>query len=169
MPSTVFGADKCRVPLWKEPRRLARLRAPAHSLAAPASGGTAGAGSIARFARSSMLEVINRPYMRTAQAKGLRRPRRIMWHAVPNAAIPIVTLLGFRLGDMIAGSVVVEAVFAWPGLSRYGVNVILRKDLNAIMGTVLIIALTFLIVNIIVDLLIAVLNPRIRHSTRVQS
>ena len=61
--------------------------------------GTAGAGSIARFARSSMLEVMNRPYMRTAQSKGLRRPRRIMWHAVPNAAIPIVTLLGFRLHD----------------------------------------------------------------------
>ena len=83
--------------------------------------------------------------------------------------IPSLTIIGLDFAAMLGNAFLVEAVFAWPGLSRYGVAVILRKDLNAIMGTVLVIALTFLVVNILVDLLIAFLNPRIRHSTRTAS
>ncbi|MEM1265280.1 MAG: ABC transporter permease [Pseudomonadota bacterium] len=125
--------------------------------------GTAGAGSIARFARSSMLEVMNRPYMRTAQAKGLRRPRRIMWHAVPNAAIPIVTLLGFRLGDMIAGSVVVEAVFAWPGVGRLLVNAVTARELAVVQAVIVIVTITMVTANLLVDLAYAWLDPRQRE------
>jgi peptide/nickel transport system permease protein len=125
--------------------------------------GTAGAGSIARFARSSMLEVMNRPYMRTAQAKGLRRPRRIMWHAVPNAAIPIVTLLGFRLGDMIAGSVVVEAVFAWPGVGRLLVNCVAARELAVVQAIIVIVTITMVTANLLVDLAYTWLDPRQRE------
>lgn len=124
--------------------------------------GTAGAGSIARFARSSMLEVLNRPYMRTAQAKGLRRPKRILGHAVPNAAIPIVTLLGFRLGDMIAGSVVVEAVFAWPGVGRLLVNAVTARELAIVQAIIVIVTVTMVVANLLVDLAYAWLDPRQR-------
>lgn len=124
--------------------------------------GTAGAGSIARFARSSMLEVMNRPYMRTAQSKGLTRPRRILWHAVPNASIPIVTLLGFRLGDMIAGSVVVEAVFAWPGVGRLLVNAVTARELAIVQAIIVIVTITMVTANLLVDLVYAWLDPRQR-------
>ncbi|MEL6169951.1 MAG: ABC transporter permease [Pseudomonadota bacterium] len=135
----------------------------AHFLLPVVTLGTAGAGSIARFARSSMLEVMNRPYMRTAQAKGLRRPRRILWHAVPNAAIPIVTLLGFRLGDMIAGSVVVEAVFAWPGVGRLLVNSVTARELAIVQAIIVIVTITMVTANLLVDLAYAWLDPRQRE------
>lgn len=127
--------------------------------------GTAGAGSIARFARSSMLEVLNRPYMRTAQSKGLRRARRILWHAVPNAAIPIVTLLGFRLGDMIAGSVVVEAVFAWPGVGRLLVNAVTARELAIVQAIIVLVTITMVTANLLVDLAYAWLDPRQRDGS----
>ena len=106
---------------------------------------------------------MNRPYMRTAQAKGLRRPRRIMWHAVPNAAIPIVTLLGFRLGDMIAGSVVVEAVFAWPGVGRLLVNCVAARELAVVQAIIVIVTITMVTANLLVDLAYTWLDPRQRE------
>jgi len=128
-----------------------------------------GIGQAARLTRANMVETYEKPYIEMAQAYGFFPHRIARLYAFKPSLIPSLTIIGLDFAAMLGNAFLVEAVFAWPGLSRYGVNVILRKDLNAIMGTVLIIALTFLIVNIIVDLFIAVLNPRIRHSTRVQS
>jgi peptide/nickel transport system permease protein len=138
---------------------LAHLVMPAITL------GTAAAGSLARFTRSSMLEVMNRLYMRTALAKGVPRPRRLAWHALPNAAIPLVTILGFRLGDLIAGSIVVETVFSWPGVGRVLVAAVNARDLAVVQGVLLITALTMVIANLLVDLAYGWLDPRIRLGT----
>ena len=126
-----------------------------------------GIGQAARLTRANMVETYERPYIEMAEAYGFFPSRIARIYAFKPSLIPSLTIIGLDFAAMLGNAFLVEAVFAWPGLSRYGVNVILRKDLNAITGTVLIIAITFLIVNIIVDLLIAFLNPRIRHSTRV--
>ena len=128
--------------------------------------GTAGAGQLARFARSSMLEVLNKPYMRAAAAKGVARWRRIAWHALPNAAIPIVTILGFRLGDLIAGSVVTETVFAWPGVGRLLVTSVAARDLAIVQTIVIMVATTMVLANLLVDLLYGWIDPRLRVAPR---
>ncbi|MEM7319261.1 MAG: ABC transporter permease, partial [Pseudomonadota bacterium] len=125
-----------------------------------------GIGQAARLTRANMVETYDKPYIEMAQAYGFFPSRIARIYAFKPSLIPSLTIIGLDFAAMLGNAFLVEAVFAWPGLSRYGVAVILRKDLNAIMGTVLIIALTFLIVNIIVDLMIAFLNPRIRYSTR---
>ncbi len=130
--------------------------------------GTAGAGQLARFARSSMLEVLSKPYMRAATAKGVARWRRIAWHALPNAAIPIVTILGFRLGDMIAGSVVTETVFAWPGVGRLLVTSVSARDLAIVQTIIILVATTMVVANLLVDLLYGWLDPRLRVAPRDQ-
>lgn len=128
-----------------------------------------GIGQAARLTRANMVETYDKPYIEMAQAFGFFPSRIARRYAFKPSLIPSLTIIGLDFAAMLGNAFLVEAVFAWPGLSRYGVAVILRKDLNAIMGTVLVIALTFLVVNIIVDLLIAFLNPRIRHSTRATS
>lgn len=128
-----------------------------------------GIGQAARLTRANMVETYEKPYIEMAQAYGFFPSRIARAYAFKPSIIPSLTIIGLDFAAMLGNAFLVEAVFAWPGLSRYGVAVILRKDLNAIMGTVLIIAITFLVVNIIVDLLIAFLNPRIRHSTRATS
>jgi len=128
-----------------------------------------GIGQAARLTRANMVETYNKPYIEMAHAYGFFPNRIARSYAFKPSLIPSLTIIGLDFAAMLGNAFLVEAVFAWPGLSRYGVAVILRKDLNAIMGTVLIIALTFLVVNIIVDLLIAFLNPRIRYSTREAS
>ena len=125
-----------------------------------------GIGQSARLTRSNMVETYDKPYIEMAEAYGFFPSRIARNYAFKPSLIPSLTIIGLDFAAMLGNAFLVEAVFAWPGLSRYGVAVILRKDLNAIMGTVLIIAITFLIVNIIVDLLIALINPRIRFSTR---
>ncbi len=125
-----------------------------------------GIGQAARLTRASMVEAYDKPYIEMAQAYGFFPSRIARVYAFKPSLLPSLTIIGLDFAAMLGNAFLVEAVFAWPGLSRYGVAVILRKDLNAIMGTVLVIAITFLIVNIIVDLLIGVLNPRIRYSTR---
>jgi len=125
-----------------------------------------GIGQAARLTRANMVETYDQPYIEMAEAYGFS-PRRIANRfAFKPSLIPSLTILGLDFAAMLGNAFLVEAVFAWPGLSRYGVAVILRKDLNAIIGTVLIISATFLIVNLLIDLLIAFLNPRIRHSQR---
>ena len=128
-----------------------------------------GIGQAARLTRANMVETYDKPYIEMAQAYGFFPSRIARSFAFKPSLIPSLTIIGLDFAAMLGNAFLVEAVFAWPGLSRYGVAVILRKDLNAIMGTVLIIAITFLIVNIIVDLMIAFLNPRIRYSTRGSS
>tara|TARA_B100000768_G_scaffold137380_1_gene128434 strand:+ start:2917 stop:3945 length:1029 start_codon:yes stop_codon:yes gene_type:complete len=138
-----------------------------HHLILPATAlSLSGIGQAARLTRANMVETYDKPYIEMAQAYGFLPSRIARTYAFKPSLIPSLTIIGLDFAAMLGNAFLVEAVFAWPGLSRYGVAVILRKDLNAIMGTVLIIAITFLIVNIIVDLVIAFLNPRIRYSTR---
>lgn len=125
-----------------------------------------GIGQAARLTRANMIETYERPYIEMARAYGFGAGRIATRFAFKPSVIPSLTIIGLDFAAMLGNAFLVEAVFAWPGLSRYGVAVILRKDLNAIIGTVLIISAAFLIMNLIVDLLIALLNPRIRHSLR---
>jgi peptide/nickel transport system permease protein len=124
--------------------------------------GLSSAGSLARFTRSSMLEVLGTSYVRTAAAKGVPRLRRIAWHALPNAAIPLVTVLGFRLGDLVAGAIVTETVFAWPGVGRLLVSAVAERDLAVVQGVLLMAAATMVVANLAVDLLYGWIDPRIR-------
>lgn len=141
-----------------------------HHLVLPAVAlSLSGIGQAARLTRANMIETYEKPYIEMALAYGFFPSRIARVYAFKPSLIPSLTIIGLDFAAMLGNAFLVEAVFAWPGLSRYGVAVILRKDLNAIMGTVLIIAITFLVVNIIVDLLIAFINPRIRHSTRATS
>lgn len=120
------------------------------------------AGTLARFTRSAMLEVLEKPYMRAAAAKGVPAWRRIMFHAFPNAAIPIVTIVGLNLGQLIAGAIVVETVFAWPGIGRLLVTAVSARDLAVVQGLALVIAATMVLANLAVDLIYGLLDPRIR-------
>ncbi|KAB0567265.1 ABC transporter permease [Brucella pituitosa] len=125
-----------------------------------------GIGQAARLVRSNMVETYERPYMEMAEAYGFPEKRIARRYAFRPSLIPSLTIIGLDFAAMLGSAFLVEAVYAWPGLSRYGVAVILRKDLNAIVGTVLVISAMFLIVNIVVDLLVSIVNPRIRLSQR---
>lgn len=125
-----------------------------------------GIGQAARLTRSNMVETYGKPYIEMARSYGFSERRIANKFAFRPSLIPSMTILGLDFAAMLGNAFLVEAVFAWPGLSRYGVQVILRKDLNAIVGTALVISATFLIINIIIDILVAWLNPRIRHSQR---
>lgn len=124
--------------------------------------GTFIAASIARFTRSAMLDVLGQPYMRTARAKGLPQLIRILRHALPNAAIPIVTLLGMTIGHLIAGAVVIETVFAWPGIGRLTVTSVAARELAVVQAIVLLVAVAMITANLVVDLLYGWLDPRLR-------
>ena len=127
---------------------------------------TAFAGAIARFTRSAMLEVLSRDYMRTAEAEGASLSRRVWLHAFPNAAIPIVTIIGFSLGGMIGGAVVTENVFAWPGVGRLLTSSVADRDLAVVQGIVVMIAITMVTANLLVDLAYGWLDPRVRVGAR---
>jgi ABC-type dipeptide/oligopeptide/nickel transport system permease component len=118
---------------------------------------------IARVTRSSMLEVLGENYIRTARAKGLSEQIVIIKHGLKNALIPVVTLIGLDFGSYLNGSVLTETIFGWPGLGRYAVEGILKRDIPVVMGTVLFGAFVFVIMNLIVDILYHYLNPRIRY------
>jgi peptide/nickel transport system permease protein len=125
-----------------------------------------GIGQAARLVRSNMVETYDKPYIEMAEAYGFPAKRIANRYAFRPSLIPSLTIIGLDFAAMLGNAFLIEAVYAWPGLSRYGVAVILRKDLNAIVGTVLIISAMFLIVNIIVDLMVSIINPRIRLSQR---
>ncbi len=118
---------------------------------------------IARLTRSSMLEVMRNEYVTTARSKGLRESRVIIRHALKNALIPVVTIFGLQFGQLLAGTVVIETVFGRPGIGRLIVDAILNKDFPLVQGIVLVIAISYVVVNLIVDLLYAFLDPRIRY------
>lgn len=126
--------------------------------------GLGGAGGLARYTRSSMLEVINDDYVRTARAKGVTERVVILRHALRNALIPIVTLLGLSFGYILSGTVIVETVFAWPGIGRYLIDGVNGRDFPVVQATVLLIAIGFVFSNLITDLLLAYIDPRIRFS-----
>jgi peptide/nickel transport system permease protein len=119
-------------------------------------------GRLARLVRSSMLEVLGQDYVRTARAKGLGESRVLSVHALRNASIPIVTLLGLQFAQLLGGAVVTETIFAWPGIGRLVVEAIFNRDFPVVQGVVLVVSLIFVAVNVLVDLSYAVLDPRIR-------
>jgi len=122
-------------------------------------------GRLARLVRSSMLEVLGQDYVRTARAKGVGESRVLAVHALKNAAIPIVTLLGLQFAQLLGGAVVTETIFAWPGIGRLVVEAIFNRDFPVVQGVVLVVSLIFVAVNLLVDLSYAVLDPRIRTET----
>lgn len=125
--------------------------------------GAAGAAVLARFTRSAMLEVLGQPYIRTASAKGVPWGRVISDHALPNAAIPTVTIVGFMVGSLIAGAVVVESVFAWPGVGRLLVAAVANRDLAVVQAILLAIAISMVAANLAVDIAYGWLDPRLRR------
>jgi peptide/nickel transport system permease protein len=124
--------------------------------------GIGGAAVLARFTRSAMLEVLGQPYMRTALAKGVPWSVAVRGHALPNAAIPTVTIIGFMVGSLLAGAVIVESVFSWPGVGRLLVVAVANRDLAVVQCILLLIATTMVTANLVVDLLYGVLDPRLR-------
>lgn len=118
---------------------------------------------IARMTRSSMLEVIRLDYIRTARAKGLAEKVVITRHALKNALIPVVTVIGLQTGTLLGGAVLTEIVFAWPGIGRLLVEAILSRDYPVVQGVVLLVATTFILINLIVDIIYSYLDPRIRY------
>ncbi len=119
-------------------------------------------GSASRMTRSSLLDVLSQDYVRTAYAKGLRKWTVILRHALRNALIPTVTIIGLSFGDLMSGAVLTETIFSWPGMGRYAVLAASYLDLQAIMGVTLVIAFTYVFVNLLVDILYAVIDPRIQ-------
>lgn len=126
--------------------------------------GTAGAAINTRFTRSSMIEVLNQDYIRTARAKGASWRRVVFGHALKNALIPVVTIVGLQIGGIIEGAVVTETVFTWPGVGRLAVESIFNRDYTVVQGIVLLAAFSYLIANLLVDLAYAWLDPRISYA-----
>ena len=124
--------------------------------------GIGGAAILARFTRSAMLEVLGQPYIRAALAKGVPWRRVVRVHALPNAAIPTVTIVGFMVGSLLAGAVVVESVFSWPGVGRLLVVAVSNRDLAVVQCILLLVAVTMVSANLVVDLVYGLLDPRLR-------
>ncbi|HED15935.1 MAG TPA: ABC transporter permease [Gammaproteobacteria bacterium] len=124
--------------------------------------GTALAAVLSRMVRSSLLEVLGEDFVRTARAKGL--PERIViWkHALLNALLPVITLLGLQLGVLLGGAVITETVFSWPGLGKLTIDAILRRDYPVVQGTILVISVTYVVVNMLTDMVYGIVDPRIR-------
>jgi len=117
---------------------------------------------ITRLTRSGMLEVLSQDYIRTARAKGVSGPPVVWKHALKNAAIPIVTIVGIELGTLLGGSVITETIFAWPGVGRLSVQAIYNRDYPVVQAAVFLLSTTFVLVNLFVDVLYTYLDPRIR-------
>ena len=122
------------------------------------------AANIARLTRTSMLEVLGQDYIRTAKGKGVKSGKIIWVHALRNAAVPVVTIIGLQFGVLLGGQVVTEPVCSWPGIGRMIVDALNTRDLQIVQGGILILAATFTIINLITDLVYALLDPRIRYS-----
>ncbi len=118
---------------------------------------------ITRLTRSSLLEVLGRDYVRTARAKGLREFTVVYGHALKNALLPVITVVGVQFGALLGGSIVIEVVFAWPGVGRLIVSAISQRDFPVVQGSVLMLAVVFALVNLLVDLSYSLVNPRIRY------
>ena len=135
---------------------LTHLVLPAVTLAQPTLG------RMTRLVRGGMLEVLQSDYIRTARAKGLSERQVLLGHAAKNALLPLVTQAGLELGDLVGSAFIIETVFAWPGLGRMAVNAVQQRDFLVVQGCVLVIAVGFVLINLAVDLLYAVIDPRVR-------
>jgi peptide/nickel transport system permease protein len=127
--------------------------------------GVGRAAILTRLLRASMLEIIRTEYVTTARAKGLTEKVIILKHAMKNALIPTVTIMGLQVGFLIGGAIVVETVFAIPGLGTYGINAIIARDYQQVQGFILLVAICFVVINFVVDLMYSFLDPRIRYRT----
>jgi peptide/nickel transport system permease protein len=119
--------------------------------------------SLARLTRSSMLEVLRADYIRTARAKGLSERVIVLRHGLRNASLPVVTVLGLELAGLLTGAIIIETVFAWPGVGRLAVEAVSTRDYPVVQATVLLVTLIFVAINLIVDLSYLLLDPRVRH------
>src|SRR5207302_6440871 len=146
------------VPLTRDPYESLR-----HVLLPAIALGTAGAAINMRFTRSSMIEVLNHDFIRTARAKGASWRRVVFAHALKNALIPVVTIVGLQIGGIIEGAVVTETVFTWPGVGRLAVESIFNRDYTVVQGIVLVAAFSYMSANLLVDLVYAWLDPRISY------
>jgi peptide/nickel transport system permease protein len=126
--------------------------------------GTFALASVARMTRASMLDVLGQEYMQTARAKGLKARVVLLRHGLRNALIPVITVVGLQTGQLLGGAVLTETVFAWPGIGRFLVEAIQSRDFPIVQGGVLLTAVTFVLVNLLVDVLYSVIDPRIRIS-----
>jgi len=136
--------------------RFSHLVLPAFTLA------MASTAYVARITRSSMLDVVREHYIQTARAKGVSEYRTLFGHALRNALLPIITVVGTDFGSYLSGAVLTESIFAWPGLGRFTLDAILKRDIPSIQGAVLFMAVTFMIVNLLVDVVYAWVDPRIK-------
>jgi dipeptide transport system permease protein len=142
----------------------AAFRSALHHLVLPAIVlGTIPLAVIARMTRSAMLEVLREDYVRTARAKGVSPRRVIMVHALRNALIPVITVIGLQVGVLLAGAILTETIFSWPGIGKWLVESINRRDYPVIQGGIMLVASVIIMVNLLVDVLYGVVNPRIRH------
>lgn len=147
------------VPVWEEPARALRfLILPALTLGAYVSA------VLARFTRSALTESLGQDYVRTARAKGLGERSVVGVHALKNALIPVVTVLGLQFGAFMGGAVITEAIFDYPGLGRMLLQAILTRDYTVVQGTILFVVSAFVVINLLTDLAYAFLDPRIRYS-----
>jgi peptide/nickel transport system permease protein len=119
---------------------------------------------VARLTRSSMLEILNRDYIRTGRAKGLAEQSVVLRHALRNAAIPVLTVIGLQIGSLLGGAVITESVFAWPGMGKLIVDAIFFRDFPVVQTVLILSATVFVAINLLVDLLYTVIDPRIRYS-----
>ncbi|MBX3621076.1 MAG: ABC transporter permease subunit [Rhizobacter sp.] len=126
--------------------------------------GTVPLAVIARMTRSSMLEVLREDYVRTARAKGLSPARVVFVHALRNALVPVVTVIGLMVGTLLGGAVLTETIFSWPGIGKWLIDAISRRDYPVVQGGILIVATLVIVVNLLVDLMYGLINPRIRHA-----
>jgi peptide/nickel transport system permease protein len=136
-----------------------------HALMPALALGVGRAAILTRLLRASMLEIIRMEYVTTARAKGLANTVVILKHALKNALIPTVTIMGLQVGFLIGGAIVIETLFALPGLGTYGINAIIARDYQQVQGFILLVALCFVGINFVVDLTYSLLDPRIRYST----
>jgi len=124
--------------------------------------GTSAVAAITRMMRSTMLETIDQDFIRTARAKGVLRASVLYHHALRNALLPVVTVIGLQFGNLLAGAVITETIFAWPGIGRLAVDAIRSKDFPVVQGVVMMFAVTYALVNLFVDILYAYIDPRVR-------
>ncbi|WP_047983522.1 ABC transporter permease [Ornithinibacillus californiensis] len=140
------------------------ISTPIHYILPIVTLGAQAMGLIARMTRSGMLDVLRQDYIRTARAKGLPERVVIYIHAFKNALIPVVTVVGLRFGGLLAGTVLVESVFAVPGIGRFMVEAVLIRDYPVVQGTVLVVAVSFVLINLLVDIIYGLLDPRVRYT-----
>ncbi|GMV47173.1 MAG: glutathione ABC transporter permease [Pseudomonadota bacterium] len=161
-PVTGFMLVDAALASWRGQEPGAFASALAHLVLPAVVLGTVPMAVIARMTRSSMLEVLREEYMRTARAKGLAPARVVLHHGLRNALIPVLTVLGLQVGSLLGGAVLTETIFSWPGIGKWLIDAIARRDYPVVQAGILVAALVFIGVNLGVDLLYGVVNPRVR-------